>query len=164
MALAITYPLAGIPNVKFFEVCLFMAGIFLGWWGGITVPLVAGLIYIIFNPNGPQTVILVGFAQIIGYILFGLAGSLFGKSILANKNRIVGMTFCAATGVVLTFIYDIMTNAAWGITIGAIWPAIYSGIAFSVIHLVSNGIIFGILEPFMVKLWHISKHYLYPAC
>ena len=161
LALAITYPLAGIPNIKFFELCLFIAGAFLSYWGGITVPLVAGTIYILFNPNGPQTVLLVGLAQISGFILFGLSGSFFGKSILANKNRVVGMTFSAAIGVVLTFIYDVLTNAAFGLTIGAVWPTIISGIGFSVVHIAFNGLVFGLAEPLIVKLWQISRSYLY---
>jgi thiamine transporter ThiT len=163
LALAVTYPMAGIPNIKFFELCLFISGAFLGYWGGLTVPLVAGTIYILFNPNGPQTVLLVGLAQIIGFILFGLAGALFRKMILVNKNRIVGMTFCAATAVVLTFIYDFMTNAAFGFTIGAFWPTIVSGIGFSLVHMASNGLIFGLAEPLMVKLWQVSRPYLYSA-
>ncbi len=153
LALAITYPLAGIPNVKFFELCLFLSGIFLGLWGGISVPLIAGTIYILFNPNGPQTVLLVGIAQIVGYLLFGLAGAAFGKIILANNRRLIGMTFCAATGVFLTFVYDLLTNAAWGLTIGALKPAVYSGIAFSLVHMAANGLIFGLAEPLMGRVW-----------
>jgi hypothetical protein len=153
--------MAAVPNVKFFEVCLFIAGAFLGFWGGSVVPLVAGTIYILFNPNGPQTIFLVGIAQIIGYMLFGIAGALFGKMILANRNHYVGMTFCAAIGVVVTFIYDILTNGAWGLTMGAVKPAIISGIAFSLVHMGFNGLIFGLAEPLMVKLWQVAKPYLY---
>jgi len=153
LALAVTYPLAGIPNVKFFELCLFLSGIFLGFRGGVSVPLIAGTIYIMFNPNGPQTVLLVGIAQIVGFLLFGLAGAVFGKMILANNRRLIGMTFCAAIGVFLTFVYDLITNAAWGITIGALMPAIYSGIAFSLLHMAANGLIFGLAEPLLVRIW-----------
>jgi hypothetical protein len=163
LALAITYPMAGIPNIKFFEVCLFISGLFLGYWGGFTVPLVAGIIYILFNPNGPQTIPLVGLAQLFGFLLFGLFGALFRKMILANKNRIVGMTFCAAVGVVLTFVYDVITNAAFGLTINAIWPTIVSGVGFSLVHMAANGLIFGVAEPLMVKLWQISRPYLYQS-
>jgi hypothetical protein len=161
LALAITYPLAGIPNIKFFEICLFISGAFLGLWGGLVVPIVAGTIYIIFNPNGPQTIVLVGVAQMAGFILFGLGGALLGKMILANKNRIVGVTFCAATGVVITFIYDLLTNAALGVSIGVFLPTLYGGIGFSLIHMASNGLIFGISEPLVVKLWQVAGRYLY---
>lgn len=153
LALAITYPLAGLPNIKFFDLCLFSAGIVLGYWGGITVPLTAGTIYILFNPNGPQTIVLVGIAQLIGFLLYGLAGAFFCRMILANTRRVIGMTFCAAIGVVMTFIYDLLTNAAFGITIGAIWPTIYAGIAFSLIHMAANGLIFGLAEPLLVRVW-----------
>lgn len=153
--------MAAVPNVKFFEVCLFIAGIFLGFWGGIVVPLVAGSIYILFNPNGPQTILIVGIAQIAGFMMFGIAGAFFRKMILANRNHYVGMVFCAAIGVVVTFMYDILTNAAWGFTMGAIQPVIVSGIAFSLVHMGFNGLIFGMAEPLMVKLWQVAKPYLY---
>jgi hypothetical protein len=161
LALATSYAMAAIPNVKFFEVCLFIAGAFLGFWGGIVVPLVAGTIYVLFNPNGPQTNLLVGVAQIVGFMLFGIAGAAFRKMILANRNHYVGMTFCAAIGVVVTFIYGLLTDTAFGYTINAIKPTIISGIAFSLVHIGSNGIIFGLAEPLMVKLWQVAKPYLY---
>jgi hypothetical protein len=161
LALAITYPMAAIPNVKFFEVCLFIAGIFLRFWGGLVVPLTAGTIYILFNPNGPQTNLLVGLAQIIGFMLFGVTGALFRKMILANRNHYVGITFCAAIGVVVTFIYGLLTDVAYGYTINAIKPTVISGIAFSLVHIGFNGLIFGLAEPLLVKLWQVAKPYLY---
>jgi len=161
LALATSYAMAAVPNVKFFDVCLFIAGIFLGFWGGIVVPLVAGSIYILFNPNGPQTILIVGIAQIAGFMMFGIAGAIFRKMILANRNHYVGMVFCAAIGVVVTFIYDIITNAAWGYSMGAVRPVIISGIAFSLVHMGFNGLIFGLAEPLVVKLWQVAKPYLY---
>jgi len=161
LALATSYAMAAVPNVKFFDVCLFIAGIFLGFWGGIVVPLVAGSIYILFNPNGPQTILIVGIAQIAGFMMFGIAGAIFRKMILANRNHYVGMVFCAAIGVVVTFIYDIITNAAWGYSMGAVQPVIISGIAFSLVHMGFNGLIFGLAEPLVVKLWQVAKPYLY---
>jgi thiamine transporter ThiT len=161
LALAINFPLLGVPNIELFSLCLFIAGTFLGYWGGYVVPLAAGLIFIIFNPNGPPSLVTVAIAQIIGFILFGLAGAFFGKSILKNKNRIIGITFCAAVGVVFTFIYDLLTNIAFGLTIGPFWPTIIGGIAFSLWHIVSNGLIFGIFEPLMVRLWYVAGPRLY---
>ena len=120
------------------------------------VPLVAGVIFVVFNPNGPPSVLSVAAAQVIGFILFGLAGAAFGKSIFKNKNRIVGITFMAAIGVVFTFIYDLLTNAAFGLTVGPFWPVIIGGIAFSLWHIVTNALIFGCAEPLLVKLWHIT--------
>jgi len=161
MALAVNFPLIGVPNIELFSICLFVSGAFLRYWGGFTVPLVAGMIFIVFNPNGPPSLITVAIAQLTGFIIFGLAGASIGKKILQNKNRVVGITFCAATGVVLTFIYDVLTNAAFGLTIGPFWPAVISGIAFSLMHMVSNGLIFGLFEPIMVKLWQIARPRLY---
>jgi len=161
LALVINFPLLGIPNVELFSLCLFVAGVFLGYWGGFVVPLVAGSIFVIFNPNGPPSLITVAVAQIIGMILFGLTGAVLSKSLLKNKNRMIGITFCAAVGVVLTFIYDLLTNAAFGLTIGPFWPTVVSGIAFSLMHMVSNGLIFGFFEPLMVKLWYAAGPRLY---
>jgi thiamine transporter ThiT len=163
LALALNFPLLGVPNVELFSVCLFISGVFLGYRGGIITPLIAGIIFVFFNPNGPPSVITMVIAQFIGFILFGLAGAIFGKSILRNKNHMVGMAFCGAIGVVFTFIYDALTNAALGLTFGAFWPTMAGGIAFSLMHFVSNGLIFGFSEPLMVKLWQIVEPRLYPS-
>jgi thiamine transporter ThiT len=163
LALALNFPLLGVPNVELFSVCLFIAGVYLGYWGGIVTPLIAGVIFVFFNPNGPPSVITLVIAQLVGFVLFGLAGAIFGKSILRNKNHMVGMVFSAAIGVVFTFIYDALTNAAIAVTFGPFWPTMISGIAFSLMHIVSNGIIFGLVEPLMVKLWQIVEPRLYPA-
>jgi hypothetical protein len=161
LALAINFPLLGVPNLELFSLCMFISGVYLSFWGGFMVPLVAGLIFIVFNPNGPPTLITVAAAQIIGFLLFGLIGALLGRSLLLNKNRVVGMTFCAAIGVVFTFIYDLLTNVAFGLSIGPFWPTVIAGIAFSLWHMASNGLIFGIAEPIIVKLWHVAGPYLY---
>lgn len=163
LALAINFPLLGIPNVELFSFCMFISGVFLGAWGGFIVPLVAGSIFIIFNPNGPPTLFTLAIAQLIGFILFGLAGALFGKSILHSKNRLVSVTLCTAIGVMFTFIYDLLTNAAFAVTIGPFWPTIIGGIGFSLWHIVSNGLIFGFFEPILVKLWRITGPRLYQS-
>ena len=160
LALALNLPLMGIPNIELISVCLFASGLFIGLWGGLTVPLVAGSIFLTFNPNGPPTLITVALAMLIGFVLFGLTGAVFRKMILKNKNRVMGITFCAAIGVVITFIYDVLTNAAFGISVGPFWPTLWGGLAFSLIHMVSNGLIFGFAEPVMVKLWSIAGYRL----
>lgn len=163
LAIAINFPLLGIPNVELFSLCLFISGVFLRIWGGFIVPLVAGSIFIIFNPNGPPTLFTVAIAQIVGFIIFGLAGAFFGRSILRNKSRPIGIMLLAAIGVVLTFIYDLLTNAAFAVTIGPFWPTIIGGIGFSIWHIVSNGLIFGFFEPLLVKLWRITGPRLYQS-
>ncbi|MCP4580654.1 MAG: hypothetical protein GY839_03495 [candidate division Zixibacteria bacterium] len=161
LALALNFPLLGVPNIEIFSLCLFISGMFLRFWGGLTVPLAAGFVFIMFNPNGPPSLITVALAQMFGFILIGMAGALFGRSILKNKNRYVGITYCAAIGVVMTFLYDLLTNMAFGLTIGPFWPTITAGIAFSLWHIVSNAIIFGFSEPLLVKLWRIAGPRLY---
>jgi len=161
LALALNFPLLAVPNIEVFSLCMFVSGVFLSYWGGFVVPLAAGLIFIVFNPNGPPTLLTVAVAQLTGFILFGLIGAAVRKNIINNKNRIVGITFCAAVGVVFTFIYDLLTNAAFALTIGPFWPTIVSGIAFSLMHIVSNGLIFGFFEPIMVKLWRVAGPRLY---
>jgi hypothetical protein len=64
---------------------------------------------------------------------------------------------------VFTFFYDLLTNSAIALTFGPFWPVIVSGIGFGLWHMVSNGLIFGIGEPFMVKLWQVIGPRLYQA-
>jgi hypothetical protein len=163
LAISINFPLLGIPNVELFSLCLFISGVFLRIWGGFIVPLVGGSIFIIFNPNGPPTLFTVAIAQIVGFIIFGLAGAFFGKNILQNKSHLLGVILLAVIGFVLTFIYDLLTNVAFAVTIGPFWPTIIGGIGFSIWHIVSNGLIFGLFEPLLVKLWCITGPRLYQS-
>jgi hypothetical protein len=156
LALAVNFPLLGVPNVELFSVCLFISGIYLGFWGGFMVPFAAGMIFIIFNPNGPPSLLTVALAQLMGFVLFGMVGAVFGRSIIRNKNRVVGMTFLAAIGIVFTFIYDLLTNLAFALSVGPFKPVLIAGLAFSLWHMVSNGLIFGLSEPIIVKLWHVA--------
>lgn len=157
LALALNFPLLGIPNIEIISLVLFIAGMFLGYRGGFITPLVAGFIFVFFNPNGPPSIVVVVIAQLLGFVLFGMAGAIFGKSILKNKSRVIGMIFCAAIGIVFTFIYDALTNMAFAASFGPFWPAMASGIVFALWHIVANGIIFGFAEPLIVKLWQIVE-------
>jgi hypothetical protein len=163
LALALNFPLLGIPNIEIISLILFISGLYLGFRGGIISALVAGLIFVFFNPNGPPSIAVLVIAQITGFVMFSFVGAIFSKSILNNRNRVIGMTFCAAIGVVFTFVYDLLTNMAIAATFGPFWPTLVSGAAFALWHIVANGIIFGFAEPLIVKLWQIVEPRLNPA-
>ena len=124
--------------------------------------LFSGLIFVFFNPNGPQTIPLVGLAQILGFLLFGLAGGLLRPVILRNHESTRIALLLAGCGLVFTFIYDISTNLAFAITFGPFWPSLISGLGFGLIHIISNTIIFGISSLIIYRIWKRIGYLLPP--
>ena len=155
LAFAVNAPFLVIPNVETFSVALYLSGIFLGIMDGLAVSVVAGTIFVFFNPNGPQTILLVGLAQITGFMLFGLAGGFLRSYVLNNYAGKRVMLISGAVGFVLSLFYDISTNLALALLhiYGPFWLTIFGGLSFGLIHIVSNTIIFGMSSLIIYRIW-----------
>jgi len=165
LAFGVNAPFLAIPNIETFSLALFLTGLFLGKFVGCMSALVAGIIFILFNPNGPQPVWLVGVAQLVGFILFGLAGGGLRNLVLKNKNVGRSASILAVAGLILTFWYDLSTNLAFALIFGPFWPIMIGGLGFAIIHLVSNTILFGLSGAVVHKIWRRIEYYLPPlAC
>ena len=164
LAFAVNAPLLLIPNIETFSVALFLSGVFLGIIDGLAVALVAGTIFIFFNPNGPQTIIAVGLAQLFGFILFGLIGGIFRRIFLTNQSIKKLIVIAALLGFVLTLFYDFSTNIALALIhlYGPFWVTLTGGLAFSIIHIVSNTIIFGASALIVEKIWKRIEYIMPP--
>jgi len=154
LAIGMNFPLLAIPNIETFSLGLFLAGLFLGLSEGLAVAIVAGFIFILFNPNGPQTILLVGLAQEAGFILFAFFGSLLRKILLApHLDKLIAIIIMAGSGLILTLIYDLATNLVFAVLFGPFWPALIGGLSFSLIHILSNIVIFGFSALIIRKVW-----------
>ena len=162
-AFGVNAPFWAIPNVETFSLALFLAGLFLGIYNGIAAAFIAGIIFIFFNPNGPQPVILVGVVQVIGFMLFGFCGGAIRNFALRQTDKVRLIAFLALTGLLLTFWYDLTTNLAFAVLFGPFWPTIIGGLAFGVIHLVSNTILFGFSGLIIKGIWKRLEYYLPPV-
>ena len=162
LAFGINSPFLAIPNVELFTFTLFLSGLFLGKSGGAATALVAGLIFVFFNPNGAQPVLAVGIVQLFGFILFGFCGGLLRPVILRNNNTGLTMTTLFLSGAILTLWYDFSTNFVFAYLFGPFWPTLAAGLSFSIVHTVSNTIIFGISGAVVQKIWKRIEYIMPP--
>jgi hypothetical protein len=147
---AVGYLLAGVPNVEGISAVSFFAGYRLGAGTGAVVGGLSMGIFSLFNPLGPPLVpVLV--AQIAGMAMIGASGRLWGRFALGVR---FAEMLAAAMGALLTFLYGILTDYGFAVSIGR-WkeplPVIAAGLPFSVVHIVSNGLIFGGLGAFLSR-------------
>ncbi len=156
LAIGLGFSLLMIPNIELITVIVFISGLTLGIGWGILVGGTAELIFSVLNPFGSGLVfppLLI--SQVLAMIIIGTAGGilrpLFFKQEFSAK-RIAGL---ALTGFILTFIFDSLTTLSYPYAAGFDWPqtvGIYiSGIGFTVLHQISNAIVFAIGVPSVVK-------------
>jgi len=162
LSFGINAPFLAIPNIELFSLGLFLSGVFLGVIDGLAAGALAGIIFVFFNPNGPQTVFLVGLAQLVGFILFGLTGGIIRRLVLKSANMRMLTFILALTGILLTFWYDLTTNFAFAVLFGPFWPTLLGGLGFSVLHIVSNGMIFGTSALIVQRIWKRVQYLMPP--
>jgi len=146
IALAVTlgYVLAAVPNVELVTLALAFGGYFLGaGWGAVVGALGFGL-YSTLSPYGvaPPPVFV---AQLIGGALIGIGGSVLQKFFRRNIKLGIKIVLATATGLILTFLYDILTNLGSYVAISSkttLLPFMVGGIGFSIMHILTNRRIF----------------------
>lgn len=138
------------PNVEFTSLIVFLVGAIFG------IPIGAGLGILVMFINGffsPW-----GFAglmlpfQVTGMAIVGIGGGLYGR----KKGGLYDMVSCFETailGAFLTLVFDVITN--FGVAVSymlvgmpllvAFTSAIISGALFSLIHVVSNTVVFALI-------------------
>lgn len=162
LAFGINTPLLALPNIELFSFSLFLSGLYMGKAGGAATALVAGIIFVFFNPNGAQPILAIGLVQLFGFLLFGFFGGLVRFMVLKKDNIKLTIAVLLVAGLVLTFWYDLSTNLAFAYIFGPFWPALVAGLSFSIIHIVSNTIIFGISGAVVQKIWKRIEYIMPP--
>ena len=165
LILASNFALAGIPNVKFFDLVVLVAGYTLGFRRGATVAVVAWAVYDTANPWGPAGLALLA-TKMGGELIYALAGATLRRFVQPERIMLglSGLTIAlAVTGIVTTLAYDILTN----LYTGWFWAGIASssdyvhwiGVAlfgpgallFMVMHVGSNLVLFPTFGPLLIK-------------
>jgi hypothetical protein len=157
--LVTNYGLAFVPNVKFFDLIVFLAGFSMGVRRGSTVAIISWAVYGNFNPWGQTTGPLL--AVVMGAeLLYALAGAWTRQILAFIKHRyhpvLLGALFGTAA-FIPTFLYDLTTNVYTGLvwsgfagntgTIDWIWVALVNpgAILFYILHIGSNVTFFVVL-------------------
>lgn len=149
------YLFLAIPNVELVTLILFQAGYTLGLQYGVLAAISTSIFYFGFNPQGGFFPPLLA-AQILGMSLAPVAGVLYRRCRhLTGKPFMRGivLTICAF---IVTFLYDLFTNLSFPIATGmnfkGIISVLFMGIPFSIVHIISNILIFNLLIPPLIKV------------
>ncbi|MBD3168707.1 MAG: hypothetical protein GF307_04435 [candidate division Zixibacteria bacterium] len=154
LAIALNYLLIYIPNVKLFNLVIFVAGLFGGIYAGILSGAVASAIYSIFNPYNAGTFppLPMLFAQIFCMALIGAAGGLTARLRIFETGALIIALKAGAIGAVLAILYNMIVTAAGAYLFGALKEAFVVGIPFMAINVGVNTIIFAVLMPLIVPV------------
>jgi len=152
LILGVGYALAFVPNVELVIAMIFLAGVLMGLKHGLLVGVLGEFLFSTLNPIGsgllfPPMLI----AQILAMTVVCLTGALLRNYILKWKIFLPNIILIGAIGFLLTLFYDILVSAAYPLSAGfklrETVATIIAGLAFSVIHLISNTAIFIVLVP-----------------
>lgn len=156
LAIGLGFSLLMVPNVELITVIVFLAGLTLGARWGALVGGTAEFFFSMLNPFGSGLIfppLMV--SQVLAMIIVGISGgslrAVFFKKVYTQKR----MLLLAICGFVLTFLFDSLTTLAYPLSVGFDFTqtlGIYiSGIGFTLLHQISNAIIFPIVVPKVVK-------------
>lgn len=152
VTVSLGYALAAVPNIELMTLSVFLAGYLLGVRLGALVGGAAAVLHSVFNPLGAALPPLV-LAQGAGFALIGIAGGIVGPFV-ARARHYPGVIAAGAAGLVVTLVYDVLTNIGAFLTItGDNAPSdllrfVAAGVLFMGLHLVWNtGVFIVVLRP-----------------
>ena len=130
-----------IPNLEVLTLVVFCSGVLLGGRDGALVGSLTMLVYTLLNPYGPAHPFVM-LAQILGCAAAGLAGAWFAGSGGPARPAGIRAAFLAATAVLVTALYDLLTNVATGLVFGQMRTWLVAGVPFSLWHIGYNVALF----------------------
>lgn len=165
LILATNYALTALPNVKLFDLLVFVAGYTLGLRRGAAIAILSWMIYGTFNPYGPASLPLLA-TLMASETVYALAGALVRR--VLPPERVRGLPgprrlIFAAVALACTVVYDVATNLftgfAWAQMAGSseylrwILVALFNpgALLFAAMHTGSNVAFFSLLGPALIK-------------
>ncbi|MGB8657646.1 MAG: hypothetical protein WCE90_07660 [Candidatus Zixiibacteriota bacterium] len=152
LAIVLKLPLLSVPNVEFFTFVVFSAGYLLGMMEGLTVGIVSMSVYTsVITPYGLPP-LPIALAQVVSMALIGLSGGLVSRfSRISLFPSTLALVVVGVSGLGLTLIYDLLTNLAVAYVMGQFVPIMIAAVPFTLLHVLSNVLIFVIFTPFLLK-------------
>lgn len=159
LCVALGYFLAGVPNLELISAAVFTCGVLTGVRRGALVGMLSEGIYAGINPNGVSQPPLYA-AQVVSFTIIGAAGGALHR-ILPRLPLPVQAGVAAASGLVLTLLFDVLTNSAvWLLFRGSSsWIATVAGglaFPFPLAHALSNTLAFALVVPAVCRVWRRS--------
>ncbi len=158
LAVALGFALAFIPNIELVTLTLALGGALLGPSRGAITGAIGFGTYSLLSPYGIAPPPLFA-AQIIGGAIIGLGGAFIARLDARIVRRWLFNLSAGLVGACVTFIYDLLTNIGSFIAVASsetLMPFLIGGIAFSAVHVLANGLIFGILFPLIAGRFRAS--------
>jgi uncharacterized membrane protein len=152
---AVGFVFASVPNLELLTLVTFVAGAVTGARRGATAGGIGMALYSSLNPYGiaPPPVFV---TQLAGAALFGAAGGWMAFRLRPAAESLPRRALrLGAAGLVLTLVYDGLTNYGTAVSIGAArapWPVVAAGLVFGAVHLVTNTILFATLGPPLLRV------------
>lgn len=140
------------PNVEFTSLICFLTGFLFGALFGALVGALTMFINGFLSPWGFAGLIMP--FQMLGMALMGFAGGFYRKSVGKNFNLPESLNFeSACLAAFLTLIYDVITNVGYAMLFNVeIIIVLIAGVWFSIIHVASNTILFGVAFHRLVRI------------
>lgn len=169
LVLGVGYALALVPNVELVTAMIFLSGVLMGVKRGIFVGIIGEFLFSALNPVGsgllfPPMLI----TQVISMGFIGAVGGLLRQYIINWKPKPINVIVIGAVSFTITLIYDIFVSLAFPISAGFNFKetigVVITGIAFSVIHLIVNTIIFITLVPVTAQMIIKAVPYFSDIC
>jgi hypothetical protein len=156
LAVGVGFSLVLVPNVELITVVIFLSGLTLGPGWGMLVGGTAEFVFSALNPLGSGLIFPPLFvAQVLSMVIVGAVGGLLRPFFFVRSFPPVRVGSLALVGFLLTFLYDSLTTLSYPVAAGFEGPqtlGIYlSGLGFTLVHQVFNGLIFALGVPPVVK-------------
>lgn len=149
LALVGNYALVAVPNLELGSSILFLTAYIFGMYMAIWSTLIMSLLFGIINPWGafiPQ----IWISQVIGWFYIVIIGSIMGRLGPHGERPEPRKWELAITGAFVTFIFEQVTNIGYSVTFGVpFYLAVTAAIPFTLLHIISNAIIFSQVVPIL---------------
>lgn len=150
LSIGTNYAMIFLFNVKLMDFIVFVGGFCFGPFVGASIGIVSWAVYGTLNPMGFSLPIWL--STMFMETIYGVVGGLMRRRlnlttvVESRDGRINAFIFFAAIGMLLTFVYDIVTNIVFGYVIGwnILFAVIIGFVPFGLVHSLSNALFFGI--------------------
>lgn len=142
-----------LPNVNLVFFLVFSAGFLWGPLPGAMTGLIGMGLWSNLHPFGPALIPIMIF-QTLGAGASGLVGAAFRKSRWNSLGRAALTTRLVLLSFVCTALFFVPVSAVDAWLFGPFWPRFLIGLAWSLVSLVSNALIFPLLFPVTMQLYN----------
>ncbi len=155
LCVVVGYLFLALPNLELFTTAVFISGFLVGARRGALVGATAAMLFSLFNPYGAPAPTLLA-AQVMSMALTGAGGGAIQRSGWLTLRPWLRMLLFAATGLLLTLVYDILTTLSFAVLMAGgdmnkLWATFIAGMGFYGVHLAGNTLIFAVLAPALLQ-------------